>query len=53
MNTKTVEQLRDEGWAVILFSPEEIGRHDRELFEWNLGDQGAEMLDKLDRQPAP
>lgn len=42
-----IEELRRNGWAVVLFTPEELEGADRQRFEERLGDLGMELADSM------
>lgn len=45
----TIRAMRDRGWAVIIFAPDELEAADRDEFEERLADRGLDMID--DMQP--
>jgi len=59
-NDKTVEELRAEGWGVVLISPKEfeqqtgktLSRAEIELIEDLLGDQSVDLISSLHWAPS-
>ncbi len=56
---KTVEELREEGWGVVLISPKEfeqqagkLSRAEIELIEDLLGDQSVDLISSLHWAPS-
>ena len=57
-NDKTVDELRAEGWGVVLISPKEfleqageLKRYQIELIEDLLGDQSVDLISDLHWSP--
>lgn len=42
-----IDALRRKGWAVVVFSPEELAGADRQRFEERLDDLGVELADSM------
>jgi hypothetical protein len=59
INDKTVNELRAEGWGVVLISPKELReqagelkRYQIELIEDLLGDQSVDLISSLHWAPS-
>lgn len=53
MRDKTISQLRDEGYAVVLFNPEELRGTDVDRLEEILVERGNDCIAQMATQPDP